>query len=52
MALSQTVLKPRGAREQLSEHLMKMYIEGQKDEHHSRWRGCLQNFNQEIDSRN
>ena len=31
----------KGAREQLSEHLMKMYIEGQKDEHHSRWRGCL-----------
>jgi hypothetical protein len=33
MALLQTVRRPRGARERLSEHLMKMYIEGEKDEH-------------------
>jgi hypothetical protein len=44
----------KGARERLSEHLMKMYIEGEKDEHRLTVEGLsyLHNFNQEIDSRN
>jgi hypothetical protein len=44
----------RGARERLSEHLMKMYIEGEKDEHRLTVEGLsyLHNLNQEIDSRN
>ena len=43
-----------GARERLSEHLMKMYIEGEKDEHRLTVEGLsyLRNLDQEIDSRN
>jgi hypothetical protein len=44
----------RGARQRLSEHLMKIYIEGEKDEHRLTVEGLtyLHNLNQEIDSRN
>jgi hypothetical protein len=44
----------KGARERLSEHLMKMYIEGEKDGHRLTVEGLsyLQNFNRELDSRN
>jgi hypothetical protein len=44
----------KGARERLSEHLMKMYIEGEKDEHRLTVEGLsyLRNIDQEIDSRN
>jgi hypothetical protein len=44
----------KGARERLSEHLMKMYIEGEKDEHRLTVHGLsyLRNFDREIDSRN
>jgi len=42
----------KGARERLSEHLMKMYIDGEKDEHRLTVEGLsyLRNLNQEIDS--
>jgi hypothetical protein len=44
----------KGVRGRLSEHLMKMYIEGEKDEHRLTVEGLsyLHNLNQEIDSRN
>jgi hypothetical protein len=44
----------KGVRKRLSEHLMKMYIEGEKDEHRLTVEGLsyLHNLNQEIDSRN
>ena len=44
----------KGARERLSEHLMKMYIEGEKDEHRLTVEGMsyLHNLDQDIDSRN
>ena len=44
----------KGARERLSEHLMKMYIEGEQDEHRLTVEGLsyLQNLDQVIDSRN
>jgi hypothetical protein len=44
----------KGARERLSEHLMKMYIEGEGDEHRLTVEGLsyLHNLNREIDSRN
>jgi hypothetical protein len=44
----------KGAREGLSEHLMKMYIEGERDEHRLTVEGLsyLHNLNREIDSRN
>ena len=44
----------RGARERLSEHLTKMYIEGEKDEHRLTVEGLsyLHNLHQDIDSRN
>ena len=44
----------KGARERLSEHLMKMYIEGEKDEHRLTVEGLsyLHNLHQDIDSRN
>jgi hypothetical protein len=44
----------KGARERLSEHLMKMYIAGEKDEHRLTVEGLsyLHNLNREIDSRN
>jgi hypothetical protein len=43
----------RGARERLSRHLMKMYIEGETDEHRLTVEGLsyLRNLDQEIDSR-
>ena len=43
----------KGARERLSEHLMKMYIDGEKDEHRLTVHGLsyLRNFDREIDSR-
>ena len=44
----------RGARQRLSEHLMKRYIAGEKDEHRLTVEGLsyLHNLNREIDSRN
>jgi hypothetical protein len=44
----------RGARERLSAHLMKIYIEGEKDEHRLTVEGLsyLRDLDQEIDSRN
>jgi hypothetical protein len=44
----------KGARERLSEHLMKMYIAGEKDEHRLTVErlSYLHNLNREIDSRN
>ena len=44
----------KGARERLSRHLMKMYIEGEKDEHRLTVHGLsfLRKLDREIDSRN
>ena len=44
----------RGARERLSEHLMKMYIAGEQDEHRLTVEGMsyLQTLDRNIDSRN
>jgi ABC-type uncharacterized transport system fused permease/ATPase subunit len=44
----------RGARDLLTKHLMKMYMEGEKDEHRLTVEGLsyLRNLDQEIDSRN
>jgi hypothetical protein len=44
----------KGARERLSEHLMKIYIEGEKDEHRLMVEGLsyLHNLHQDIDFRN
>jgi hypothetical protein len=44
----------RGARERLSKHLMKMFIDCEKDEHRLTVHGLtsLQNMDREIDSRN
>jgi hypothetical protein len=44
----------KGARERLSKHLMKKYIEGEKDEHRLTVEGLsyLRNLDREIDSRN
>jgi hypothetical protein len=44
----------KGARERLSEHLMKMYIGGEQDEHRLTVEGLsyLRDLDQEIDSRN
>jgi len=43
----------KGVRERLSKHLMKMYIEGEKDEHRLTVHGLsyLRNPDREIDSR-
>jgi hypothetical protein len=43
----------RGARERLSRHLMKMFIDGEKDEHRLTVHGLsfLQDVDREIDSR-
>jgi ABC-type uncharacterized transport system fused permease/ATPase subunit len=43
----------RGARDRLTKHLMKMYMEGEKDEHRLTVEGLsyLRNLDQEIDSR-
>ena len=42
----------RGARESLSRHLMKLFIDGEKDEHRLTVHGLtfLQNMDREIDS--
>jgi hypothetical protein len=42
----------RGARERLSKHLMKMFIDGEKDEHRLTVHGLkfLQDMDREIDS--
>ena len=44
----------KGARQRLSRHLMKMYIEGEKDEHRLTVEGLtyLHKLDQDIDSRN
>jgi hypothetical protein len=44
----------KGARERLSEHLMKMYIEDEKDDHRLTVEGLsyLHNLDRDIDSRN
>ena len=44
----------KGARERLSEHLTKMYIEGEKDEHRLTVEGMsyLHNMDRDIDFRN
>jgi hypothetical protein len=44
----------KGARERLSRHLMKMYIDGEKDVHRLTVHGLsyLRNLDREIDSRN
>ena len=44
----------KGARERLSEHLMKIYIGGEKHEHRLTVEGLsyLRDLDQEIDSRN
>ena len=44
----------KGARERLSRHLMKMYIEGEKDEHRLTVHGLsfLRKLDREIDFRN
>jgi hypothetical protein len=44
----------KGVRERLSKHLMKMYIEGEKDEHRLTVHGLsyLRNLDRKIDSRN
>ena len=44
----------KGARERLSRHLMKMYIDGERDEHSLTVHGLsyLRNLDREIDSRN
>jgi hypothetical protein len=44
----------KGARERLSKHLMKKYIEGEKDEHRLTVEGLsyLRSLDREIDSRN
>jgi hypothetical protein len=44
----------KGARQRLSEHLMKRYIEGEKDQHRLTVEGLsyLHNIDREIDSRN
>jgi hypothetical protein len=43
-----------GARERLARHLMKIYMEGEKDEHRLTVEGLsfLRELDQEIDSRN
>ena len=47
-------LREKGARERLSKHLLKKYIEGEKDEHRLTAEGLsyLRNLDREIDSRN
>jgi hypothetical protein len=46
--------EPRGARERLSRHLMKLYIEGEKDQHRLTVHGLsyLRDLDRAIDSRN
>ena len=44
----------KGTRERLSRHLIKMYIDGEKDEHRMTVHGLsyLRNLDREVDSRN
>jgi hypothetical protein len=44
----------KGARKRLSAHLMKMYVEGEKDEHRLTVEGLsyLHNLDRQIDTRN
>jgi hypothetical protein len=44
----------KGARERLSKHLMKMFLEGEKDEHRLTVHGLsyLRSLDREFDSRN
>ena len=44
----------RGARERLSQHLMKIYLEGERDPHRLTVHGLsyLREFDREMDSRN
>ena len=44
----------KGVRERLSKHLMKIYLEGEKDPHRLTVHGLsyLRNFDREINSRN
>jgi hypothetical protein len=44
----------KGARERLSRHLMKLFIEGEKDQHRLTLHGLsyLRRLDQEMDSRN
>ena len=44
----------KGARERLSRHLMKLYIDGEKNEHRLTVHGLsyLRNFDRDTDSRN
>jgi hypothetical protein len=44
----------KGTRERLSKHLMKIYLEGEKDPHRLTVHGLsyLRNFDRNIDSRN
>jgi hypothetical protein len=46
--------EPKGARERLSKHLMKRYIEGERDQHRLTVEGLsyLRTLYREIDSRN
>jgi len=46
--------EPKRARERLSKHLMKLFIEGEKDEHRLTVHGLsyLRRLDQEMDSRN
>lgn len=46
--------EPRGARERLSKHLMKLYIAGEKDQHRLTVHGLsyLRDLDLAIDSRN
>jgi len=46
--------EPKGVRDRLSKHLMKKYIEGERDPHRLTVEGLsfLQNLYREIDSRN
>jgi hypothetical protein len=46
--------EPRGARERLSRHLMKLYVEGEKDQHRLTVHGLsyLRDLDRAIDSRN
>ena len=45
--------EPKGARERLSRHLMKIYIDGEQDEHRLTVHGLsyLRNLDREINSR-
>jgi hypothetical protein len=46
--------EPKGVRDRLSKHLMKRYVEGERDPHRLTVEGlsCIQALYREIDSRN